>query len=232
MDDPGLPRSDHLRAMAGLSRLNRCTGIASVMYRHLRRQARALRGRPLCVLDVASGAGDVPIAWARRAQRDGLNLQLTLLDVSATAVDEQQRRARAAGVNVLSLQHDCLKSPLPGGFDVVTCSLFMHHLDDHQAFCLLQSMQAATDDAILICDLERSAMNLALVRIASQLVTRSPIVHSDAVTSVRGAYTPAEFQSIAADALARPVRVKRVFPCRFLVTFEEEVVVDPVAAFA
>ena len=232
MDDPGLPRDEHLRALAGLARLNRISGVASTMYRHLRRQALSQPNRPLTVLDVASGAGDVPISWAKKARRDGLNLQMTLLDASAVAVEEQQRRARRAGVDVLSLQHDCLKTPLPAGFDVVTSSLFMHHLDDHQVFKLLQSMQAATDGAMIVCDLERSRLNLALVSIGARLVTRSSVVHTDASLSVRGAFSLEEFRQLANSALARPVRIKRAFPCRFIATFEEEVVPEPVPAFA
>jgi 2-polyprenyl-3-methyl-5-hydroxy-6-metoxy-1,4-benzoquinol methylase len=202
------------------------------MYGHLRRVALAMGDRPLCVLDVASGSGDVPIAWARRAKRDGLKLQLTLLDMSSVAVEEQQRRARQLGLDVMSLQHDCLGTPLPAGFDVVTSSLFLHHLDEHQAFKLLQSMQLATENALLICDLERSRMNLALVTVASRLLTRSPVVHHDAARSVRAAYTMEEFRRLADSALARPVRVRRAFPCRFLATFDEPVAVEPVPAFA
>lgn len=231
MDDPKLPRDEHLRALTGLSRLNRYSGVAGVMYRHLRRLA-AAQNRPLCVLDVASGSGDIPISWARRARRDRLDFQLTLMDISAVAVEEQQRLAKRQNVNVLSLQHDCLRTPLPSGFDVVTCSLFMHHLDEHQAFRLLQSMQSATDTALVICDLERSRLNLALVTMAARLLSRSSVVHTDAALSVRGAFTLDEFRALADNALARPVRVQRVFPCRFLATFDEQTVNEPVPAFA
>lgn len=232
MEDPSLPDDEHLCALAGLARLNRISGVARAMYRHLRRHALAQSNRPLCVLDVASGSGDIPITWAKLARREGLKLQLTLLDVHSIAVEEQQRRARRVGLDVLSLQHDCLKSPLPGGFDVVTCSLFMHHLDDHQAFRLLQSMQAATDSALVICDLERTRLNLALVQIGARLLSRSQVVHHDAPVSVRSAFTLDEFKKLAEDALARPVRVQRSFPCRFIASLDEQAIPEAVPAFA
>ena len=232
MDDPKLPKEEHLHALSGLARLNRVSGIASTMYGHLRSQALAQGGRALCVLDVASGAGDVPIAWARRAKREGLSMQLTLLDASSVAVEEQRRRARVAGVDILTIQHDCLNSPLPGCFDVVTCSLFMHHLDDHQVVRLLQAMQSASDQAIVVSDLERSRMNLALIQVASRLLTRSHVVHTDSALSVRAAYTEEEFKKIAESALARPVRIQQAFPCRFVATFDEETVTEAVPAFA
>jgi 2-polyprenyl-3-methyl-5-hydroxy-6-metoxy-1,4-benzoquinol methylase len=232
MDDSKLSKQERQHALVGLARLNRVSGVARTLYRHLRRHALAQGDRPLCVLDVASGLGDIPLAWVRRAQRQGLKMQLTLLDSSSVAVEEQQRRARDMGVEILSLQHDCLKTPLPTGFDVVTCSLFMHRLDEHQAFRLLQEMQAATENSILISDWERSSLNLTLVQIASRLMTRSKVVHNDAALSVRGAYTKEEFKEVAENALARPIRIQRVFPCRFLATFDEETVREPVPAFA
>lgn len=232
MDDPQLPREDHLQALAGLARLNRFSGVASAMYRHLRPFGLAVGDRPLNVLDVASGSGDVPLSWVKRAERDGWALQLTMLDISATAMAEQKRRAKAMGVEALSLQQDCLGDGLPAGFDVVTCSLFMHHLDEHQVFRLLQSMQGASHHGILVCDLDRSPLNLMLVKIGSRLLSRSHVVHYDAATSVRGAFTASEFEQIAESALARPVRVQRSFPCRFIATVAEEVVREPVAALA
>jgi 2-polyprenyl-3-methyl-5-hydroxy-6-metoxy-1,4-benzoquinol methylase len=232
MDDPKLPKEEHLRALVGLARLNQVSGVARAMYRQLRRHARARTNQTIRVLDVASGGGDIPIAWARWARREGIKLQLTLLDKSSVAIEQQQRRADRYGVDILALQHDCLSTPLPAGFDLVTCSLFMHHLDEHQTFRLLQSMQQATEHALVVCDLDRSRLNLTLVQIAARLLTRSAVVHRDAVLSVRAAYTVEEFKRLAENALARPVRVKRSFPCRFIATFDEETVPQPVPAFA
>jgi 2-polyprenyl-3-methyl-5-hydroxy-6-metoxy-1,4-benzoquinol methylase len=38
---------------------------------------------------------------------------------------------------------DVLAGPLPDGFDVVICSLFLHHLAEEQAVLLLQAMAKA-----------------------------------------------------------------------------------------
>ena len=232
MDDPNLPRADHLAALAGIARINRFTGIGRLMYRHIRRVAMARPDRRLNLLDVASGAGDIPISWARLARREGWKLQVTMTDTRGVALEEQQRRAHRDQVDVLSLQHDCLQSPLPGGFDVVTSSTFLHHLDDHQVFCLLQSMQAASGGALVLCDLERSRTNLILVRAVSSLLSRSPVLHHDGAVSVRAAFTVEEFKRLAEEALARPVRVSRAFPCRFIACQDEITGPETVPAFA
>lgn len=232
MDQPDIDPALHQAALVGLSRLNRFTGIDRVLYRHLRRYARMAGGRPLRVLDVASGAGDVPIACMRRAVKDGIDLHVTSVDISETAVEEQNRRASEAGVKLRAIRMDCLNTALPSGFDVVMCSLFMHHLENHDASRLLQSMQMATEQAILICDLDRSRLNLGLVAIGARLVTRSPVVHFDASASVRAAFTAEEFKRMAEAALSRPVRVRRAFPCRFVATLDEKVASETAVAFA
>lgn len=232
MDDPDLPRADHLAALRGLTRLNQVSGVGRLMFGYLRRLAKAKPDRRLSLLDVASGSGDIPIGWVQRARREGWELQVTMTDTRRVALDEQQRKASQAKVEVLSLQHDCLQSPLPGGFDVVTSSLFFHHLDDHQVFCLLQSMQAASEGALVLCDLERSRANLFLVKTAAALLSRSPVVHHDASASVRAAFTMEEFKQLAEEALARPVKVSRAFPCRFIACQDEVVLRETVPAFA
>jgi 2-polyprenyl-3-methyl-5-hydroxy-6-metoxy-1,4-benzoquinol methylase len=231
MDDPGLPEELHHSALVGLARLNRFSGIANAMYRRLRRYVPSGQTR-IRVLDVASGAGDIPISCARRARAEGLTCELTMMDISEVAADEQLRRSRNAGVPVDCVVQDCLRQPLPGGFDVITCSLFLHHLDDRDSIRLLQSMQAATPRAILISDLDRSMFNLGLVTLASRVLTRSSVVHTDAALSVRAAYTRHEFKTVAEKALLRPIYVEPSFPCRYFAVIDDETVPIAVPAFA
>ena len=202
------------------------------MFLAIRKFVGGRSGSRLKVLDVASGSGDVPIGWIARAKRQGWNIDLTCLDNRSTACEEQQRRARRHGLSVNSIQQDCLTHSLPTGFDVVTCSLFFHHLTNTQVFQLLQSLQAASSGGLVLCDLERSRLNLEMVRIASHCLTRSPVVHYDATTSVRAAFTINEFQTIASSALARPFRIHRVFPCRFVLTASELIAKGAIPAFA
>lgn len=231
MDDPQLPAEQHRQALAGLSRLNRFSGVAGSMYRRVRKYVPS-GSDEIRVLDIASGSGDVPITWARWARQEGLQMQLTLLDVSEVAIEEQCRIAHSSGVEIKNAVHDCLSRPLPGGFDVITCSLFMHHLDNRQAVKLLQSMEMASQQAMVICDLDRSRVNLGLVAFASRLLSRSPVVHHDAICSVRGAYTRSEFQALAESALLRPVLVESAFPCRFITVVDEQTESIAVPAFA
>lgn len=231
MDDPTLPASEHVAALVGLARINRLTSVSRPLYRRLRRYAQATR-RPLRVLDVATGSGDLPIDWARRAKADGLSLEITAIDISDVALDFARQRAAMAGVDVRFECRDCLQSRLPSGFDVVTCNLFIHHLDRTSISKLLQAMRSVAEQAVLVCDLERSRINLAAVWLAAHAVTRSPVVHQDAVLSVRAALTRQEFRELVTQSLGQPVAVAGLPPCRYLAVIDgsTEAAANPVLA--
>jgi 2-polyprenyl-3-methyl-5-hydroxy-6-metoxy-1,4-benzoquinol methylase len=231
MDDPHLDVASHRAALVGLARLNRFTFVAPAIYRRIRRYARTLR-RPLKVLDIATGSGDMPIYWAKKAKRERLPIDFTGVDYSPTAIDFATSSAERASVDVHFMQRDVLADRLPSGFDVITCGLFIHHLDEAQITKLLQSMQSAANHALIICDLERSALNLSCVWFAAHAVTRSPIVHGDAVKSVRAALTRHEFASLARQSLGRPVRVEGLPPCRFIASIDEATARAPEVALA
>src|SRR5918912_1375115 len=74
MDQPGLDPRRHAHALRGLARINFWSGSAGILWPDLAALARETAPRPLRVLDVATGGGDVPIRLWRRARRAGLDL--------------------------------------------------------------------------------------------------------------------------------------------------------------
>jgi hypothetical protein len=114
---------------------------------------------------------------------------------------------------------DAVRDPLPADFDVVTCSLFLHHLGDDGAATLLAAMGRAAGRLVLVNDLARGPLNLALVWLATRVLTRSPVVRVDGSLSVRAAFTPAEALSLAARAGLTGATVERRWPCRFLLSW-------------
>ncbi|TWU10016.1 methyltransferase domain-containing protein [Allorhodopirellula heiligendammensis] len=232
MDAPDLSADRHRAALAGLRRLNRLSGISGTLFRQLARLAATMpAGRPLRVLDVASGSGDLPIEWLRMAGRRKMLLAVTALDRSELAMQTAAEAADAAGVQLGTVCRDCLRDGLPAGFDVVTSSLFMHHLDPPEVSRLIQEMWRVSDRAIVICDLERSRTNLALITAAARLVTRSDVVHFDASASVRAAYTRDEFATLLHQALCFSAPVKRSPPCRFLAVIDQQCQAETVRGY-
>jgi SAM-dependent methyltransferase len=225
MDRPDLDPAAHEAALAGLARLNRWARSAGILARPLAESmaragadsaGRAAARCPLTLLDVACGAGDVPLALAALAQRRGWPLAVRGCDRSGVAVAHALRRAQAAGIAADFVVADALSGPPLPQADLVTCSLFVHHLDEPGAVALLARLAAATRRELLVADLRRTTAGLALAFCAARLLTRSPIVHADGPASVRAAFTPEEALGLARRAGLHGARVERVAPQRWL----------------
>ena len=217
MDDPNVDAEQHRAALRGLARLN----MASFVERTVMRELRALAGAdPAHILDIAAGSGDLAVALARRSRRDGLPWTFGACDISQTACETIRERADAAGTQVDVVRADVLNDPIPGSCDIAMCHLFLHHLTRPQIVGLLASMRNSARKAVLITDLRRTWLGFSLAWLASRTLTRSPIVHHDALRSVEGALTVPELRACADEAGLHPVRIRGVWPERMVLRCE------------
>jgi 2-polyprenyl-3-methyl-5-hydroxy-6-metoxy-1,4-benzoquinol methylase len=149
-----------------------------------------------------------------------VTLELAGIDLSATAIKHTRQRTTAAGLSVKLEQRDALGEALSDGFDVVTCSLFLHHLRSDQAVELLRRMSAATTRLVLVNDLRRSAGAWLLASAACRLLSRSPIVHIDGPRSVSAAFNLAEASELVEKAGLIGAVVARRWPFRYLLAWD------------
>ena len=220
MDGPDLEDEQHRRALVGLARINHWSRAAATLWRPI--QSLAMRQRSaLRVLDVACGGGDVVCGLARRARRAKVKIELAGCDISPRAIEFAANRARHANVSAEFFVVDALRDPLPSGFDVVVSSLFLHHLDEADADRLLAKMAQACKQMMLVNDLRRSTSGLWLARVATRLLSRSPVVHFDGPRSVENAFTAAEIAALASRAGLAGCTITRCWPQRLVLVWRK-----------
>jgi 2-polyprenyl-3-methyl-5-hydroxy-6-metoxy-1,4-benzoquinol methylase len=219
MDDPDLDAAEHERALRALARINRLSGTAGRIWREVRRADSARR--PIRVLEVACGGGDVAVAVAARARAAGVALALTASDRSERALGAGRRRAERAGVAADFVPGEAPDGLPPGPWDVVYASLFLHHLAEAEAERFL-AVLGRMARRIVLDDLRRTTTGLLLATFAGHVLTRSPVVRVDGPRSVRAAFTPAEVAAMARRAGLRAVRVRRSWPQRWTLTADGE----------
>ncbi len=176
----------------------------AILWPSIARLARAAPGKPIRV----SGPGQ---RWWRRAHG---------IDVAGGAGaagypnrrERHQHRSRAVrssvgqpsdGAAIRFSVLDVLNDPIPEGYDVVTCSLFLHHLDEAGAVALLSKMANAAGRLVLVNDLVRGRIGYVLAWVGCHLLSRSPIVRHDGPVSVAGAYTIPEVSAAGGAGWAR-----------------------------
>jgi ubiquinone/menaquinone biosynthesis C-methylase UbiE len=188
-------------ALAGnlddLRRINRWLGGVGPIARGLERLALdGVSGRTVSLLDVATGAADVPAALVARAKRRGQEVRAVGLDMSPAIL----AHAKSRGAVVLVVG-DGAKLPFADAtFDVVTSSLALHHFDPREAVECLREMKRVARRGVIVNDLVRGRLGLVAAWILSRLLTRNRLTRHDAPLSVRRAYTRGELGSLAAAA--------------------------------
>jgi 2-polyprenyl-3-methyl-5-hydroxy-6-metoxy-1,4-benzoquinol methylase len=223
MDQPGLDRETHRRALDGLRAANVISRTSQVIWRGIRDAGIAPdNGRPLRILDIATGGGDVVIGVARLAARHGVAVETHGCDVSATAIEYAQSVANQAelfGIKFFRL--NALVEPLPEEYDVLMTTLFFHHLGNDDAKQLLGRMAKMARRCVLVDDLYRTRLGYFYAWAGGRLLTRSHIVHTDGPLSVSAAFTIPEFRQLAQDVGLRDVQFRRHWPQRFLMSWKK-----------
>jgi len=219
MDEPGLDPRAHSLALKGLERINRWSRSNSIVWPPMRELARRQPNQALRVLDVATGAGDMPIRLWHRARRTGVCLEIEACDISPHALEYARSRAKAVGARTRFFTLDVLHDPLPTDYDVVMSSLFLHHLEEGDAIDLLRRMSAAARQLVLVNDLRRGVAGFLLAYVGTRVLSSSPIVHIDGPRSVEAAFTVAEARHLAHEAGLTGAAVVRRWPCRWLLTW-------------
>jgi len=221
MDDPALDPAEHRRALRALSRVGLVSGTADRIWTRVRTlAARVGGGRPLRILDLACGGGDALVEVSRRAARMGMPLEAHGCDLSQTALSRAEERARSAEVTARFFRLDILQETLPTGYDLVTSSLFLHHLDDAAAVDLLRGM-ARAGGAGLVQDLRRTGRGYVLAWSGLRLISRSRVAWVDGPRSVRAGFTLEEAAGLAAAAGLPHARIAHAWPERFVLSWEE-----------
>lgn len=204
--DAGEP-AEIAASLVDLGRINRWFGGIGTSLAMLRSVMRRLGASSLSLLEVAAGSGYVPEACRRILAREGLKLDVTLLDREPSHLDNGTR----------SVAGDALALPFPdSSFDVVSSTLFTHHLEPEQLRKSVDEALRVSRHAVLINDLIRDPFHLALVYAGLPLFSR--MTRHDAPASVRQAYTPREMQALLAQTRAARVEISRHYLFRMAVT--------------
>ena len=220
MDQPGLDPKEHAKALMGLRRINAISRCSAGLFRPIEALAITQPAKPLRVLELACGGGDTAIDLALMAKRKGLALDIHACDLNPEAVAIAQTNAvrRQAALTVFTA--DALAKPTDhNSFDVVYCTLFAHHLDEPDVIRLLEVMALRSRKLVLVDDLIRSRLGFALAWIGTRLLSRSWVVHTDGLLSVRAALQPDEMKSIAMQAGLNDAQIKRSWPERYLLSW-------------
>jgi 2-polyprenyl-3-methyl-5-hydroxy-6-metoxy-1,4-benzoquinol methylase len=150
----------------------------------------------LSILDVGTGAGDIPLAIAAWARRRHLNVRIVGLDlVPEIAAIARKRTAEDPSIEIR--QGDLFDiADSHERFDVVTASLFLHHMPGGHALRALRAFDRLATRGVIVSDLVRSRCGYATVTAASWAFGNRVVRH-DGPVSVERSFQCDELQRMA-----------------------------------
>ena len=208
--DGTLPVADLAASLADIERLNARFGGHSLTTAEIVRQASSVPSdRPLVVLDVGGGRGDLAIHLVRWARRAGRPIRVIVLERDAATVGLGRRHC-ASYPEIAIVQGDATALPIrEESVDAAVMVLTLHHLEPDAAATALREMRAAARGRVVVNDLLRTRAAWLLVWLATRFFARHPISRHDGPLSVRRAYSVEELAVLAEKAGLGRVETRR-----------------------
>jgi SAM-dependent methyltransferase len=209
IDRPGIDPVLLREELQILECMNRRSGGHQLMLQYVQRLLSPTRRASVSILDLGTGIADIPraiVAWARQRQ----------LPVAITAVDgnpdvlQIARESCRDWPEIRLERHDLLALPYaPDSFDLVLCSLALHHFAAADAVTILQRVQEMSRLGYVVNDLRRNWLAIWSTELLTRTVIRSPIVGHDAPQSCRAAFTVGELRALAQQAGLNRFQINR-----------------------
>ena len=194
MDRPQPITLELMSDLRNLRALNRYFGSYRLVRYFLRRWIQ--RGDRLRILDLATGSGDVPRLIVEFTRKTGAEVEIDAVDFQASTIEI----ARQLSTDFPEIQYHCADIHRFGAedsYDIVLCSLALHHFSEEQAVDLLRRCRALSQEKVLVADLCRSWFAKVGVAFLTATIFREAMTRNDARVSIERAFSFSEFAALA-----------------------------------
>jgi SAM-dependent methyltransferase len=201
LDDPEADSARVAESLRHIVRSNRWFGGRSALRWGVARALDGRERRPLVLLDLGTGAGDLP----RDLEAWGAARGVTIRALGLERIPSAARLAARAGVPTILGSAGSLPVR-PGSVDIVTISQLLHHLVPADAVALMREATRLARHAVVVADLRRAAAACIAFRIGAAVLRFDAHTRADGLTSIARGYTADELARLCA-AAGVPARV-------------------------
>jgi 2-polyprenyl-3-methyl-5-hydroxy-6-metoxy-1,4-benzoquinol methylase len=194
MDRPQPVSAELESDLHNLRQLNRFFGSYSLVRLFLRKWIQP--GGTLRVLDLATGSGDIPRLIADFSRQIGVSAQIEAVDQQAATV-EIARKLSGRYPEIVFRQTDVFEWGEPRSYDIVLCSLALHHFTEEDAVQLLRHCRELTRRFVLISDLRRGLFATIGVYLLTAILFRDRMTRYDGRASAARAFSFRELHALA-----------------------------------
>ncbi len=196
MDRPQPVSGELRRDLHNLERINRLFGGHAMVRRFLPTWFSEGGQGTLEVLDLATGAGDLPRLIVDHARSIARPVAVNAVDFNPATLAISREASRDYR-EIKFVQGDIRSAPSPRTYDVVLCSLALHHFSEPDAIAVLRAAVLASRRHVLVTDLKRSVLGSLTAWAITALWLREPMTRHDARMSVARAFSAGELRRLA-----------------------------------
>ena len=218
MDRPQPVSSELEKDLRNIRQLNRFFGSHRLVLHFLRRWIKP--GDHVRIVDLATGSGDIPRLIVDYAQKIGAKVEVDALDRQSATLEI----ARKLGGNYPEISYidaNILEWQPADPYDIVLCSLALHHFSDEDAVRLLRRCRELSQKFVLVSDLRRGLLATIGVYLLTALIFREPMTRYDGRVSAARAFSFAELDDLAGRAGWRNFQHKKFHFARQAIWLEE-----------
>jgi 2-polyprenyl-3-methyl-5-hydroxy-6-metoxy-1,4-benzoquinol methylase len=194
MDRPQRVTRELERDLANLRSFNRWFGSYRLV-RHFLRRWFCPNGKAR-ILDVATGSGDIPRLIVDHARRQNVSVQIDAIDQQESTI-EIARDLSAAYPEIDFSCANLFEWNPAEGYDIVLCSLTLHHFTNDDAVRALQKIRELSTARILVADLRRARWLTIAVYLVTAMIYRDAMTKTDARLSAARAFSLVELRELA-----------------------------------
>jgi ubiquinone/menaquinone biosynthesis C-methylase UbiE len=194
MDRPQPVTPELVSDLRNLRQLNRHFGSYALTMHFLRRWIQ--RGSVLRVLDLATGSGDIPRLVADHARKVGAQATVEAIDQQSSTL-EIARELSGDYPEIDFIEGDVRSFGEEGQYDLVLCSLALHHFEERAAVEVLEHCRKLSRKFVLVSDLRRGWLASVGVHLLTTFIYREIMTRTDARLSAARAFSFREFRSLA-----------------------------------
>jgi ubiquinone/menaquinone biosynthesis C-methylase UbiE len=216
MDQSDISQAEFVDALQGIQWVNRHLKGSQSLIDGIRLLIKDWPSDEFRVLDVGTGSADIPVALWQWGQKNRLKFEITAVDRHPYAVEAAQK-ATGDYDHIHVVQGDALQLPYPDkSFDIVTSSMFLHHLDTDKAVRLLQEMARLSRVGFVINDLERAPLAYYGIMCLGKLSGLGRLFMHDAPLSVLKGFRVEDIQQIKVLSGLTSLKVLKKRPYRLV----------------
>lgn len=197
--------------------INRLLSGWDKIYRHYIKPHLIYSSKPVSILDIGCGAGDILMYLRNLANKDGFRLNLTGIDPDPRAMEFVKHHILSDEIRFYPYRsNEMIKEGRR--FDIVISNHLLHHLNRKEMSEILKDAAKLARKVVIFSDIERSDIGFAAFGLIAPLLFRNSYIVKDGLISIKKSYTEKELSNVFPEAW----NVQRQFPFRLLAILEKK----------